>query len=327
MKEVEDHESGRKLLSAVERIIDDTENIIAVVDRHAEHLRGEQPGIDEDELRLLVADKLVSHYSTSSAISGGATALPALFPGAGSIIALTGGTLLDVAFVLKYEVEMSLALCWNFGFDIRLERERELALLLASVLTHDESTGESFINDVMKAETQALWNYAPRQVPKLVAQVFARIAVRQAAKGFARVLPFVGIVVGAAMNKALTTKTGNKMVEELQRRHEDGEHDLPADDVVEAQLNPDAPPPTDDEEIVQSVVVDGEPPVEEPAIEEPAIEEPAIEEPPAEEAPANPRITLEGKSYNEIRALAKSLGIPARGKKAALIDAIVSAQE
>ncbi len=320
MKEVEDHEHGRKLLSAVERIIDDTENIIAVVDRHAEHLRSSQPGIDDDDLRELVADKLVSHYSTASAISGGATALPAIFPGAGSLIALTGGTLLDVAFVLKYEVEMSLALCWNYGFDIREERERELAFLLASVLTHDESTGESFVNDVMKAETQAIWNYAPRQVPKLIAQVFARIAVRQAAKGVARLLPFVGVAVGAGMNKALTTRTGRQMVEELRLRRTEGEHEQPASDIVDAEHAPapDAEPEVE-EEIVQSVVVEDEAPPEEPA--------PAEEPAPVEEPEVDRKAELEAKSYNQIRALAKSLGIPARGKKAALIQTILDAEE
>ena len=312
MKEVEDHERGRKLLSAVERIIDDTENIIAVVDRHAEHLRAEQPGIEEDELRLLVADKLVVHFSNASAFSGGATALPALFPGVGSIIALTGGTLLDVAFVLKYEVEMALALCWNFGFDIRQDRERELAFLLASVLTHDESTGESFINDVARAEAEALWNYAPRQVPKLLAQVFARIAVRQAAKGLARVLPFVGVVVGAGMNKALTSKTGKQMVVELERRRAEGEHEVPAEDVVQAEVSPHKAP--DDDPVVDSVVVHDNAPPEEQA------PEPA---PP----PADRRAALEGMSYNQLRALAKTIGVPARGKKDALIASILTAEE
>ena len=316
MKEVEDHERGRKLLSAVERIIDDTENIIAVVDRHAEHLRSSQPGIEEGDLRGLVAEKLVAHYSTASAISGGATALPALFPGAGTIIALTGGTLLDVAFVLKYEVEMSLALCWNFGFDVREDRERELAFLLASVLTHDESTGESFINDVAKAEAEALWNYAPRQVPKLLAQVFARIAVRQAAKGLARVLPFVGIAVGAGMNKALTSKTGKQMIVELQRRREEGEHEQPADDIVEAAV---APQP--EEEIVQSVVVSDEPPASEEPVQ--GDEEPAAAD---DEAPDR-RVELEAMTYNQIRSLARSIGVPARGKKVAIIDAILAAEE
>ena len=318
MKEVEDTERGRKLLSAVERIIDDTENIIAVVDRHAEHARSEQPGIDEDELRGLIAAKLVKNYSTSSAISGGATALPALFPGVGSIIALTGGTLLDVAFILKFEVEMALALCWNYGFDIRVERERELAFLLASVITHDESTGESFVNDVMRAEGEALWNYAPRQVPKLIIQVLARLTLRQAAKGLARALPFIGVAIGAGLNKALTTKTGHKMTDELARRRAEGEHERTQEDVVEAAVV-EPPPAPEEEPIVDSVVVSEEDPVVE------AVQEP--EPDPEPEPILDPRVELEALSYNDIRAKAKELGIPARGKKTALIDAILAAQE
>ncbi len=305
MKEVEDNERGRKLLSAVERLIDDTENIAAMVDGQREKARLEQPAIEEDVLRDMVAERLVKQFSNSSAISGGATALPAIFPGAGSVIALTGGTLVDVALMLKFEVEMSLALCWNYGFDIRLERERELALLLASVITHDESTGESFVNDVLQAEGQALWNYAPRQVPKLAAQVLSRVALRQAGKGLFRALPLVGIAVGAGINKALTTKTGNKMVTELKRRRAEGEHERPQEDVVDADVvGAPAPPIQDEEEIIDSVTVDEG----------------------AEEPVPDRSSDLSAASYNDLRRLAKELGIPAKGKKQALIDAIIAAE-
>ncbi|MFH1464272.1 MAG: hypothetical protein ABIO70_07785 [Pseudomonadota bacterium] len=318
MNEVEDTERGRKLLSAVERIIEDTEAIIAQVDRQRTMVLSTHPGIQGQTLRDKISTRLVRHYSNACAISGGATALPSLFPGAGSVIALTGGTLLDVAFILKFEVEMALALCWNHGFDIREERERELAFLLASVLVHDESTGESFVNDVARAEGEALWNYAPRQVPKILAQVLARIAMRQVGKGLFRMLPIVGIAVGAGLNKALTQKTGQRMVEELGRRRAEGEHERPPADVVDAATGAETPAQevAPDDEIVEAAV--------EPQRE---VKQPIVADPPAAaEPPADPRAELEALAWDDLRARARAAGVPAKGKKGALIDAILAAE-
>ena len=61
----------------------------------------------------------MSHYSNATAVSGGATALPSMIPGLGTLVTLTGGTLVDVALMLKFEVEMALALCRAFDRPLR----------------------------------------------------------------------------------------------------------------------------------------------------------------------------------------------------------------
>jgi hypothetical protein len=148
-------------------------------------------------------------------------------------------------------------------------------------------------------------------VPKILAQVLARIAMRQVAKGIFRMLPFVGIAVGAGVNKALTQKTGDRMVEELQRRCAEGEHLQPPPETVEAAVpaeNTAAPAPVDADEIVDAAVI------------------PAGEQPPAEPPPADPRAALEALEWDALRARARAAGISAKGKKRALIDAILAAE-
>ncbi len=218
MKETEDRDRGRLLISAVERILDDPDEIIGVVERHRRTLRDEHPHLAQDDLRDLVAERVVRHWSNRAAFSGGATALPALMPGIGTLVAVAGGTLVDVGLLLKYEVEMAMALCWLYGYDIRLERERQLAFLLASVETHDARAEAHFLEDVAQAEGQAIWNYGPRQVPKIAAQVVSRLATRGATRGLARALPFLGIAVGVGLNKALTAQVGRHCIEELDKR-------------------------------------------------------------------------------------------------------------
>ena len=131
MKETEDFATGKKLLSAVERILDDDENIIALVEDLKSKMKGEGGESQQDA----VGRRIVAIYSNRSAVSGGATALPAILPGLGTLATITGGTLVDMGLMLKFEVEMALALSWLHGFDIHTERERQIAFLLASVST------------------------------------------------------------------------------------------------------------------------------------------------------------------------------------------------
>ena len=240
MKEVEDQSQGRKLLNVVERIIADTDSLVAL---SKDCLRRAQAVTPEDEAAAVAAasEEIIRHFSTRTAVSGGLAALPALLPGVGTLAAVAGGTLADVGLVLKFEVEMALTLSHLHGFDITREEERNLAFLLASVSTYDAKSGGNFFADVVQAEGIALWKYTPRQVGKLLLTVLSRLALLQVGKGLARAVPFVGIAVGSSMNKVLTRRVGERLVSELKQRREQGKA-KPATkkkkdaDVVEARV-------------------------------------------------------------------------------------------
>jgi hypothetical protein len=242
MKDSADRQSGRRLIHAVERLLDDPEELVALADRILAQVHEAEPGAGEHAVRDLAAERIIRHFAARTAWSGGATALPALLPGAGTLLALTGGSLVDVALTLKFETEMALALSWVYGFDIRLDEERRLALLLASVSVHDAQTGGDVLGDLASVEGEALWRYGPRQVPKLLLQVASRLAFRTAAKGLGRALPVVGIAVGAATNRVLTERVGRRCLEAVQRRQaEQGAAD-PGADVVDAVIVEARPP-------------------------------------------------------------------------------------
>ena len=231
MSEAENLEPGQKLLNAVERITDAPETIISMVE---EMCRGKDR---HDEATLVeVANKIIQKYSNRSAISGGAAALPGIIPGLGSLAAFAGGTLIDAALILKYEVEMVQALSWLHGFDIREEKERQIALLLASVNTYESKSGRNFFVDLAETQGTAIWNYGPRQVSKMIVSVMTKIALLSLSKGFVRALPFVGIAVGGGMNKVLTQKVGKQSVIELKRRKVYEKNAAAEPAVVEAQL-------------------------------------------------------------------------------------------
>ena len=237
MNEVEETQHGEKLLSAVERILADDQTILRIVEEH----RRKVPSMDDHDMFVrAVGESLVKTYSTKSAISGGATALPAVLPGFGTLATLTGGTLVDMALMLKYEVEMCLALSWLYGFDIRRREERQIALLLASVNTYEVQSGRNYFVDLASAETTAIWNYAPRELSKLVLQVMGKLAILSVGKGLARALPLVGIAIGSSVNKVLTTRVGKRCIEEVSRRRTLLGHEVieEYEDVVEAKVKP-----------------------------------------------------------------------------------------
>jgi hypothetical protein len=220
MTEAEDQSQGRKLLTAVERIIASTDSLIAL---SQEHLTRAQALKLKDENATLeaAADTVVRHFSQRSAITGGLAAAPSLFPGVGSLVAFVGGTLADMGMVLKFEVELALVLSHLHGFDIARPEERQLAFLMASVGTYDTKSGGNFLLDIARAQGVAIWNYTPREISKLILSVFTQIALFKLSRGLlARALPVVGIAVGSSMNHSLTRRVGARCIRDLQTRRQ-----------------------------------------------------------------------------------------------------------
>lgn len=219
MNGVEDQGRGQRLLTAVERIIADTDSLIALAEETLQRAR-ERELESEADTRELAAAEVVNHFALRAALAGGLAATPALIPGAGSVVAVLGGTLADMGFLLKYEVEMALVLSHLHGFDIRQDEERQLAFLLASVGTYDARSGRSVLVDMAEAESIAIRKYTPREVSKMLVGVMTRITLLRVSRGLVRALPLVGIVVGSSMNKFLTMQVGERCVRDLKLRRE-----------------------------------------------------------------------------------------------------------
>jgi uncharacterized protein (DUF697 family) len=225
--------AGERLLSAVERLVDDPDSLIAQVEAFKQDTFPER---DENEAYFLeaVSKRLIANFSNKSAIAGGATALPAIFPGGGTMLAIVGGSLADMAFMLKHEVEMALCLTHLHGYDIREESERWLAYALVAVNIYEAKSGRSYFSDIAEAQLEALARYTPRQLTKLVATVLGKVAILAASKNLVKALPLVGVVVSASANKLLTGSVGWRCAEALARRRAaEDSHDEP---VVDAKV-------------------------------------------------------------------------------------------
>lgn len=196
---------ARTLINAVERMLEQPEKIDGLVRRYRDETGGEL---------ARVAQRIISHYSNQSALAGGIGGLTGLIPGVGTVIAIAGTTLAEMAYVLKLEVEMCLGLACAYGHDIRDPRERQLALLLAAVHTREVATGRDALIDLGDIALTAAVNYTPREIEKLTLKIlgFSGViyALRSLPRAAAHALPIIGIGINAGFNKVLTARVGKR---------------------------------------------------------------------------------------------------------------------
>jgi uncharacterized protein (DUF697 family) len=208
---------GERLLSAVERLVEDGGDLVA----HVETLKSAaSPTLSDDDRLDVLAERIIADYSRRSAVAGGVTSLPALLPGGGSALALVGGVLIDMTYLLKHDVEMILCLSYLYGHDIRQEKERWLAYVLAGIRTYDVEEGRNYLADLLEVQLDALPKYTPRELFKLAATVLGKVALLSFSRGFVKALPLIGIAVSASTNQFMTSSTGWWCVEALKRRRE-----------------------------------------------------------------------------------------------------------
>jgi uncharacterized protein (DUF697 family) len=206
---------GERLLSAVERLVEDCDDIIARV----ETLKSGMPAhFDEAERIDALGGHIIADYSRRSAIAGAVTSLPGLLPGGGSAVVLVGGVLVDMTFMLKHDVEMILSLSYLYGHDIRLEKERWLAYVLAGVRTYQLQEPRGYLTDMLDVQLDALPKYTPRELFKLAATVLGKVALLSVSRGFVKALPFIGVAVSASSNSFLTRSVGWSCVDVLEAR-------------------------------------------------------------------------------------------------------------
>lgn len=197
--------NAKRVVSAVEMLIDSPEAL---------HRRGWEQRQTHDGNVDAACQAIISQQSNVSAIVGALSAAPAIIPGPGTAMAVLGGMLGEAILLLKLETELCMLLSAAHGFDVRLPHERQLAMLLASIGTFQSRHGDDVLLALGITSAEAIWNYAPREVSKLLLRVVGRVLVVGAARNGAKTLllaaPFVGMGVGAGMNKALTARVGKR---------------------------------------------------------------------------------------------------------------------
>ena len=192
VKEVNENDA-RKVIKVLEKILASNDSIRALCDKNkkiAERLA------KPENVERRTSQLIIMHYSNLCAAGGGASALPGLIPGIGLIYSLLGTTAINAFLLLKFQLEMCLALTHLAGFDIDDPRERKIAFLVACAALEDayDEEKEPTIGTVLDL---AIHEYSTRELSKSLVKAVARVMMMFLAKRWTRLFPFVGIGIEA----------------------------------------------------------------------------------------------------------------------------------
>ncbi len=183
--------------------------------RHVSAARSKNPRANELDIKIKAAKAIVRTHALRSGVSGGVTGMAGIIPGPGTVVAITGGALTDIALYMKANVDMCHAMVYVFNADMPEEDAYRLAMLLAA---HGslERKGAAFLGQrgaklasdagvrILRQQLKGTALIAVKQAFKRVGIVFTRKAVEKA-------IPFgVGAVIGGTVNAGMTTYVGHQ---------------------------------------------------------------------------------------------------------------------
>ena len=200
---------GGLLLEAIDQLLSDPavleEEARATFDAISE--AENTPGSETDR-RECAIDRIIEEAASSSALSGGLTALAGVIPGLGTVLATFGATTANLALTLKFQIEMILRIAHLHGFDLHREKTRQLAFLLAGLALIEPGTAGSPAPFARARQSRDPFSHLSRQLLQELFQHVARVLARRAA---GRLLPFgIGVVIGYRTNRRLCLETGKR---------------------------------------------------------------------------------------------------------------------
>jgi len=198
------------LLKAVEFVLAKPEDIKKETDvilkKYRKRYQNER---DEEDVKEMVANKVIKNYSYMTAFTGGTTALAGVIPGIGTVVAVAGGATADIALCMKFQVEMVMSLAHIYDHDILSEEERKLCFIIAGLGAINQATQKGAQEVGSKAFTKMVQKYLQGSTLVAVKEIFKRVGITFTRKGLEKAIPFgVGVVIGFTVNKTLTWYIG-----------------------------------------------------------------------------------------------------------------------
>jgi hypothetical protein len=165
----------------------------------------------DDDIKELVAHKVIQNYSYMAAFSGGATALAGVIPGLGTVISVAGGATGDIALCMKFQIEMVMAIANIYDHDILVEEEKRVCFFIAGLGAINQAGQQGTKEVGSKAFTKMAQQFLKGPTLVAVKEIFKKVGISFTRKSLEKAIPFgVGVVVGFSVNKTLTWYVGVK---------------------------------------------------------------------------------------------------------------------
>jgi hypothetical protein len=198
------------LLKAIELVLAKPENIKKETDniltKYRKRYKAER---DDEDIKELVANKVIQNYSYLSAFSGGTTALAGVIPGLGTVVSVAGGATADVALCMKFQIEMTMALAHIYDHDILEEEEKRLCFIIAGLGAVNQAAQKGAKEVGSKAFTKMVQQYLKGSTLVAVKEIFKRVGITFTRKSLEKAIPFgIGVIIGFTVNKTLSWYVG-----------------------------------------------------------------------------------------------------------------------
>ncbi|MGH8521133.1 MAG: hypothetical protein ACREU9_06885 [Gammaproteobacteria bacterium] len=199
------------LLKAIELVLANPKDIQQGSKALLEKFQAAHSSKTDEQVRDLVAKKIISNYSYYSAFAGGATSLTGVMPGLGTLIAVFGGAATDAALTMKYQIEMTMALATVFGHNILLEEQKRICMIVAGLGAIGETVKGGGRALGSKAFVKMARQYIQGSTLLAVKEIFKKVGITFTRKAAEKAIPFgVGVVIGFSANKGLAWYVGRK---------------------------------------------------------------------------------------------------------------------
>lgn len=194
------------------------------VKKRIENLKRKKSGLTREEMCRLVVRKKCRWCSAAGAVS----AVPGAVPGLGTLVAVIGGTILDMIAVGYFISEMILevAAVYNRNLDIPGTSREAVWVLVSAVGAGAAGKG------LTKAAVSQL---SGRAFTQLLERVLLTLGFRATQRTILRVIPLIGIFIIGAVNFYTCEKVGEFVIKYYDGNAYDGAWDSKTID-VEAEI-------------------------------------------------------------------------------------------
>lgn len=224
-------DEGSLLLTAVQAVAISPEKASRLVTQYRRAARKTNREASDLEIEAIISRKIIKKYATLASLSGGVAALPGIVPGIGTIAAMVGGGMADTTVCMKMQIDMTMLLATNFGWDLTEHDALYMTMLIAVSGSLEKLGAGAGVPVASKAGVKMLQQYLKGATLVAVKEAFKRFGITFTRKALEKSIPFgVGVAAGSSLNYALTLYVGNQAtkwftIERQMRQHPEADED------------------------------------------------------------------------------------------------------
>lgn len=148
-----------------------------------------------------MCDLVIKNKAYWCAASGAVTALPGAFPGLGTLVAVFGGTAMDMTAVCYFMSEMILEMSAIYGRDLNIPAASREALWVFVSAAGSDAVG--------KGLTKAAVKQMGRQAfVKLLYELLLSLGIRVSQRSILKIIPVLGTIISGTVNYYICRKIG-----------------------------------------------------------------------------------------------------------------------